>query len=313
MPDWLQTTTATTAASVTGRSSQSTGAQDPGPGGLDWLQSLAHPTAATATGGVPAPPHDESSPVPRQEQPAGGAPDKTGEEEVDWLGAALTGNIPSSSIKRTPGTEPSPTNEEGGPEDRAVGDDWLALAKSSGQAKRKSPPSPTARHSVVASPGGWMSSGKLGLPTDDDSDEGAAGKPGGGGGSTGAAPAKPKKHKKRAGQSSPTAGGPAGWLSSGALGIPAEDESDDDDGDGDGDGGGGGGSDDRRGVGVTIETQTEDDIQAVTDQGAIKKETAPKLPPWAKPWTPPPKPEVVPETAPEVTSAAGGGTEKEVI
>eukprot|EP00752_Nemacystus_decipiens_P003979 g3644.t1 len=307
VPDWLQTTTTATAASATDRPPQNTGAQDQGAGGLDWLQSLAHPSA-TAAGGVPVPPNVESSPVPTREQPASGAPDKIGEEEVDWLGGALKGSIPSTSVQKTFGNESSPAIEDG-PESSVVGDDWLAIAKSSGQAKRKSPPpSPRARPSVAASAatqGGWMSSGKLGLPMEDDSDEGVTGKTAGGNGST--APAKPKKNKKQAGKSSPTAGGSAGWLSSGALGAPAEDESDEDDGGG---GGGGGGSDEGRGVGVTIETQTEDDIQAVVDKGSIEKENAPKLPPWAKPWVPPPKPEVVPET-PDVSATSGGRTEKE--
>lgn len=310
VPDWLQTTTATPAVSATNQPSQNAGAEDPGAGGLDWLQSLARPTA-TAVGGVLAPPHDDSISSPTREQPPGRAPGKTAAEEVgvvDWLGDALKGTIPSTPIKRTPGTETSPTQEEDGPENSAVGDDWLSIAKSGGQIKRKSPPSPAARHSVAATQGGWMSSGRLGLPAGDSSDEGDVGTTGGGGGSTAAAPAKPKKHKKQAGRSSPTAGGPAGWLGSGALGVPAEDGSDEDDG-----GGGGGGSDDGRGVGVTIETQTEDDIHAVTEKGTVEKEDAPKLPPWAKPWVPPPKPEVAPETAPEVASAPGGGTEKEVI
>lgn len=311
MPDWLQTTTPSPAVPATDRSSRNNGAEDPGAGGLDWLQGLARPVA-TAVGGVPAQRHDEHSPAPTREQPAGGAPGDTVEEEVDWLGGALKGKIPSTSIKRTPCPETSTTKEADGSGNSAVGDDWLAIAKSSEQTKRKSPPSPTTKHSVAAYPAtqnGWMTSGKLGLPTEDDSDEDGGGTTGGGGRSTVAAPAKPKKHKKQAGHSSPTAGGPAGWLGSGALGIPAEDDISEDDDDG-----GGGGSDNGRGVGVTIETQTEDHIKAVTEKGVIEQENASKLPPWAKSWVPPPKPEVAPETANEVSSApAAGEPEKEVI
>lgn len=175
------------------------------------------------------------------------------------------------------------------------GDDWLAIAKSSSQTKRKSLSGPAAGRSKAAAPaapGGWMSSGKLGLSTGDESDEKNVDKAGGLATTT----AKPKKKKKQTkGPSSAAAGGPGGWLGSGALGVPTEDDEDDEDGGGDG----GVGSDDGRGVAVTIETQTEDDIEAVTERGAAEKASATKLPPWAKPWTPPPKPEVVPEAPAE--------------
>eukprot|EP00903_Cladosiphon_okamuranus_P006527 g6378.t1 len=302
VPDWLQATKAAPAASATDRSSQNTGVEESEAGGLDWLQDLAGP-AATATGGAPAPSKDESSPAPTQ-----GQSPEAAEEEVDWVASALKGTIPSIVTKRTPATGTSPTKEEDGPENSSAGDDWLAIAKSSGQTKRKSPPSSVA--ASAATQGGWLSSGKIGLPTEDDGDEGDAGTAGGGGGSTAAAPTKPKKKKKQAGRPSSPAGGSAGWLASGALGISAEDESDEDDGGGGG-GGGGGGSDDGRGVGVTIETQTEDDIEAMIKKGAIEKGNAPKLPPWAKPWVPPPKLEVVPETASEVASGPGEGIDKE--
>lgn len=294
---------------ATDRPSQSTGAEDPRAGGLDWLQSLARP-AVTATGEVPAPPRDESSLAPKREQSSGGARDEAAVGGMDWLGDALRGAIPSTAAKRAPGTDTSPIKEENGPESSAGGDDWLAIARSGGQNKRKSPLSLTARHSVAASSatqGGWMSSGKLGLPTEDDSDDGGAGTSGGGGGSTTAAPAKPKKHKRQAGHST-AAGEPTGWLGSGALGVPTEDGSDQEDG-GIGDGGG----EDDRGVGVTVETQTEDDIQAVVEKGTVEKQNVRKLPPWAKPWVPPSKPEVPSVAAPKAATAAGGGSEKEVI
>ncbi|CAN0572191.1 unnamed protein product, partial [Ectocarpus sp. 12 AP-2014] len=82
------------------------------------------------------------------------------------------------------------------------------------------------------------------------------------------------------------ASGPEGWLSSGALGVPEEERDDDDDG--------GGG--DGQPILVTMETQTEDDIEGVTERGNVSK-----LPPWAKPYVPPPKDDVVPKSTADST------------
>ncbi len=185
------------------------------------------------------------------------------------------------------------------------GIDWLAAATSSSQTKQK----PRAAASTAkatpapAAPGGWMSSGKLGISTEEDSDRDDAGKAGAGGSAAStAAAAKPRK-KKQPRVSVSVASGPEGWLGSGALGVPTQDESDDDEGD----------SGDGKGVVLaTIETQTEDDIEAVTERGAIEKGGGRQLPPWAKPWTPPPKPQAVPDPSPEETSAPSGETNKKV-
>lgn len=176
------------------------------------------------------------------------------------------------------------------PAERESGSDWLSVAKSSGQSQSKPRvTAPAANPAASAAPGGWMSSGKVGIWTVDDSDQDDPGKVGGG---SAAATAKNKK-KKQAGEATSAASVPGGWLGTGALGVPTEDEryGDDDRSDGGG-----------HGVGVTIETQTADDIEAVTKGRAIEKENAPTLPPWAKRWVPPPKPEVVPDAAPEVAS-----------
>ena len=232
--------------------------------------------------------------------------DSNGEGGLDWLTSVATGNS-TASVTSAQATEPSAAPAVNG--SAIEDDDWLAVAKSTSQASRhkshnSSPATRSSAAAAPAAPGGWMSSGKLGLPTGGGSDEGDAGETGDGSTNT-------KNRKKQPRKAASSAGGPTGWLGSGALGVPAEDGSDEEDV-GDGDGGGGGGNGDGRGVGVTIETQTEDDIQAVTEKGAIEKDKAPKLPPWAKPWVPPPKPEVEPDDTPEVTSAPAEETKKQV-
>lgn len=75
------------------------------------------------------------------------------------------------------------------------------------------------------------------------------------------------------------AGGSGSWLESGSLGVPVDDGSE---GESEGKCEGGGGE------GVTLiseETQTEDDIDQI-----VKRGTHSKLPPWAKPWTSPQEP-----------------------
>lgn len=217
---------------------------------------------------------------------------------LSWLTKAAGNPVPSTA---------TPTGALSAAEPGS-GSDWLSVAKSSGQTKSKPRVTAPAANATAApaSPGGWMSSGKLGISTEDDSDQEDAGEVGGG---PATATAKPKKKKKKKTEAASAPSVSGRWLGSGALGVPAGDESDDDDDDDDESDGGGG----RSGVGVTIETQTEDDIEAFTEGGAIEKENAPKLPPWAKPWVPPPKPEVVPDVAPEVTSALTGEADKQVI
>lgn len=161
-------------------------------------------------------------------------------------------------------------------------DDWLAAATSSGQTKRKKNVTATAAKgsAAPAAPGGWLSSGKLGVSTKDGSDsdeDDATGR--------GAAAATKGKKRKKARRSASAASGAEGWLASGTLGAPAEDESDDEE---DSDGGR------RKAILVSAETQTDDDIQAIVERGVV-----PKLPPWAKPYVPPRKPEEVPAVAAE--------------
>lgn len=226
---------------------------------------------------------------------AAGPGDEDGGGGLSWLtqaagssGSGTTAPAASSSVPVDSGND--------GLEAGGGLDDWLNVAKSSGQTKRKS----VATVAAPAATGGWMSLGKLGISTEDYSDQDDAGKTGGGG----SAVTKLKKKKKQAAQTSADTSGPGGWLSSGALGAPAEDESGDEDS---------GGGETDRGVGVTIETQTEEDIEAVTKGGTTGKGNAPKLPPWAKPYVPPPKPEVVPVPPPEANSAPQGAPETQVL
>lgn len=199
---------------------------------------------------------------------------------LSWLTEAAGDPAPASTA--------APTGTTSAAAEGDSGSDWLTIAQSSGKKKQKPSPSATAARPAAggsAAPGGWMSSGKLGVPTRDDSDEDGA--------SNGAATTanKPKKTKQAKGPAASAASGPGGWLNSGRLGVPAEDESD------------GYGSDGSiQPVLVTIATQTEDDVDAVT-----LRKSGPVLPPWAKPWTPPSQPKVVPDAA-----APEPASEKEV-
>lgn len=207
---------------------------------------------------------------------------------LSWLTDAAGNTGPAAA---------TPTGASSAAEPESEGD-WLSVAKSSVRTLSKSRVvGPAANAALSAAPGGWMSSGKLGVSTEDDSDQDDTGKVGRGS-------AKSKK-KRQAREAASTASVSGGWLGSGGLGIPAEDESGDEDEESHGGGG--------HGVGVTIETQTEDDIEAAIEGGAIEKGDAPKLPPWAKPWVPPPKPEVVPDAVPEVMSPPFEETDKQVI
>lgn len=196
-----------------------------------------------------------------------------------------------TSVAERPGSGPSARADTSSANGVGAGgadpDDWLSVAQSSGQTKRKQNVTATGAKggAAPAAPGGWLSSGNLGVSTkgSSDSDDDVAG----GGAAT--ATTKRKKRKQARGSASAVSG-PVGWLASGALGAPAEDESDDD----------GEGSDGRnKPILVTVETQTDNDIEAIVERGDV-----PKLPPWAKPYAPPPKPEPVPDVAAEVAVTA---------
>ncbi|CAM9447366.1 unnamed protein product [Ectocarpus sp. 8 AP-2014] len=278
MPRWAPAPTAVAAEAETTEQKEGSEASakekgEPATSGVsvsDWLAAAA--TTGTASG-------KESTNALGEERDQQDGEASGGSDGLSWLTQAADSHKPSAAASGIPSTAGVDSSEGD------AGADWLAVAKSSGQAKR----SPAVKRPSVgaAAPGGWMSSGKLGLSTGDGSDDDQAGKTSGSGGV-----AKPKKKKKARGSVSGT-GGPGGWLSSGALGVPAKDESDEEEGSG--------GDNDRRGAAVTIETQTDDDIEAAT-RGAAEKGNTRKLPPWAKPYVPPdPIPEVVPDTAAEPT------------
>lgn len=219
-------------------------------------------------------------------------------EGLDWLTMAATAAPPV--VSSAPGAMESAVDDA----EVDGGLDWLAVAKSSGQ--KKSKPQVTAAvakgTAAPAAPGGWMSSGKLGISTEDEDDD-IVGTTNGGDSSAGAGAGKAKKRKQVRGSVS-AASGPGGWLLSGSLGAEPEEESEDDDGGGDA-------KVSARGVGITIETQTEDDIEAVTGKGAVEKAAASKLPPWAKPYVPLPQTTEVPDTLPKAEETKE--TEKQVL
>ena len=220
---------------------------------------------------------------------------------LSWLTNAAVSSVPATTVSA--GT---PSMAEVG---LAYGNDWLAAANASGQTKRNPcvAESITKATAAPASPGGWMSSGKLGFSTEVDSDEDDAGTTRIGGSAASTAAAAKRRNRKKTRLSVSGASGPGGWLRAGTLGVPTGDGNDDGEEEEEV------GSGDGEAVGITIETQTEDDIEAVTEKGGTEKTGASKLPPWAKPWVPPPKPQVVPDPTPEVTSAAIGETKKKVV
>lgn len=199
------------------------------------------------------------------------------------------------------------------PDGGGSGLDWLTVAGAQvgvrGATTRHDSPKEARKDSVPATaPGGWMTSGKLGVSTEDVSDDDAAGgvKVDNGGakkrgvGERDKSTAKGKKTVGDAGEAPAAASGAGGWLASGTLGVKLDDE-ESDQGDAVNRG-------DTSGPAmVSLKTQTEDDIE-----GIVKRENEPKLPPWAKRWIPPaPEPEeVLPESPPE--AADGGGSAKKV-
>lgn len=175
---------------------------------------------------------------------------------------------------------------------------WLTAATEGTKPRRSSVKAAPKAAVAPAAAGGWLTAGKLGVLTEDGNDDNINGGGGGGRGNAAetSATRKIKEGKVSIPAAAPTPDGPGGWLTSGTLGVPVDDEIDQDIGGGDdGDSG--------RPTMVSGETQTEDDIE-----GVVKKELAPKLPPWVKRWTPPPEVEVASTPAP----ATGEGSEKEV-
>lgn len=269
--------TATTTANTTG---------DDGTGGLDWLALAATGNTSTTN------------------------PDNT-------LAAATS--VTAGTVGATPARSPASGAAGAAVSDASGGGgglDWLTAAKAGAQAgvggakTRRGSLKEARKASVSATaPGGWMTSGKLGVSTEDASDDDAAGgvKVDNGGTKKRGARESGKKAIKEgksaggAGEAAPAASsGAGGWLASGKLGVKLDDEESDQ-----------GDAVDRGDtscpVMVSLETQTENDIE-----GIVKRENEPKLPPWAKRWTPPaPEPEEVPpEPTPE--AADGRGSAKEV-
>lgn len=219
-------------------------------------------------------------------------------------GDLTAGAIPAKAV---PARATFSTQVAAGATSSGGGLDWLTAATADGQAKpkpRRASLKPGRKASITAiSAGGWLTSGKLGVSTEDDSDRDVGDASGSGSrGKTGASTTKKeKKNVAAVSTAAAVASAPGGWLASGTLGIPADDESDQNV-----DSVGGDGENGRRTM-VSGETQTEDNIEAI-----VKRGLEPKLPPWAKRWTPPPEPEVVPNAAPEQSSVGGGDSQKEV-
>lgn len=224
---------------------------------------------------------------------------------MNWLAQAASGStvagVPKpAKPKHSPPEVPAAAGDVGGGKG---GLSWLSAATQSGGEQARSKPRRTSTvkpngATPAAAPGGWMTSGKLGVSTEDDGDENNDPNGSKGGGAGGAAVGRKKASrasKKKGKVSVPAASGPGGWLAAGSLGVPVDEESDEQE-----EGGGNGG----RAVMVTAETQTEEDIE-----GIVKRGDAPKLPPWAKVWVPP-VPEVV--KAVEAEDGKAAGDEKDV-
>lgn len=162
--------------------------------------------------------------------------------------------------------------------------DWLAAAASGHTRRENNGATGTAprRKSSNDHGGAWMTAGKLGLSVggSDHEDDNNIRKTKVRSVGTKAAVARATAGTNVAGGVPPvTSTGPGGWLAaaaaSGRLDVLGSDDVNND-------GEAGSGMDDLRPKGVTIETQTEENIGQ-----AIEESTKPRLPPWAKPWTPP--------------------------
>ena len=207
-------------------------------------------------------------------------------------------------------TTTAPTTSSAAEVDLDGGKDWSAVANSNSETKRKlrvnastatgnaAPASPAP----PASPSGWTSSRTVAISTEDDSGQENICKAGAGASATSTAATRKPTKWKQAGVFESAASRIGGWLRPRGLGVPTEDENDHDEG--------GGG--DFQGVRVTIETQTDDDVRAVTQGMAIEEGDGSKLPPGAKPWVPSPKRQVAPDPAPEVKSAPSEEMNKKV-
>lgn len=189
---------------------------------------------------------------------------------------AVSGDIPAGSATTT-GDE---------------GLDWLTAAQS-GEQVRAQPRRVSVAPAAKSAPGGWLTAGKLGVSTKDDSDDDGVGND--------LPTPKAKSEKKGTGKAAPAgSAATAGWLSSGALGVPVDDESDIEAGDESGS---------SRPTAIEQGTQTDENIGEI-----VMRETGPKLPPWAKRWTPPtPKAEIVPDAKPESASAVTAGAPEEEV
>lgn len=238
--------------------------------------------------------------LPTQAAETSSAVDDKGDDGsggLDWLAQAAIGSTArpaTDKLEAPPATAATSQSGETPTEDGGLS--WLTAAITPGGAQTKTtrvddtaPYTNTVKRkkssTAAAVSGGWMTSVKLGLGSGEGGmeDNDAVGK------STedsAQGQNKPKKAKKDS--PSVSASGPGGWLVSGGHEMFLDRESDVDDLED-----GGGGSQ----AAVTVETQTEDDIE-----GIVKKAAAPKLPPWAKPWTPPPPP-----AEPAVAEATSGG------
>lgn len=247
--------------------------------------------------------------------------------------AALSGKsvavTPSAQVISATSKVPASTSVKLKTDDTngAAGRSWLEAAVDSGGKSKKTCsdisseglPS-NSKHKLAQkepnSQGNWMTSGKLGVPTEVQSDEEAEiegiakiatpGKQGtdivspkandfqtinaereavdsardptaqSAGGKPWSARASETCVKKAGWVSTAKAGGSGSWLESGSLGVPTDDGSE---GELEGKCEGGGGE------GVTLmseETQTENDIDQIVKQG-----TQSNLPPWARPWSSP--------------------------
>lgn len=224
---------------------------DENEGGLSWLK-----TAATAG----------RSPLPVAKSTL----------NHDPVAEALSGRPVATTTKAT---EPRSTPVGGG-----TPSDWLAAAASGHTQRENNGATGTApcRKSSNDHGGAWMTAGKLGLSVggcaneDDNNVRNTKVRSLG----TKAAVAGATAGTNEADSVLPVAStGPGGWLAtaaaSGRLGVLGGDDMDND-------GEAGSNMDDLRSTGVTIETQTDENIGQ-----AVEESAKPSLPPWAKPWNPP--------------------------
>lgn len=230
---------------------------------------------------------------------------------MDWLTQAVTGTTgaattsPDGVLAAALTEGPIATQTTTG--EGSCGLDWLAAATAlSDNAKTVQRPARTAQKLLPskagpAAPGGWMTSGKLGISTTDDSDAIDEGGGSGDGATSGKAAGAQKKTEKTD-AAALARSGPGGWLSLGAFGVQVEDRKDEDAADGSRPSNGG-----RHPDMVSGETQTDDDIEEIVKRGG-----APNFPPWAKRWSPPPEPVVKPEPSAESSGVAQARSEERV-